>query len=151
MLQYALRELARHTVARGRTARMHHAASAVSTFETETVVELDAELDEIANTSRGRGCEDLDRTRAAQATSGAKRVLGMQGRVVVLAHCRGDAPLREQARGREQRPLRHDEHVALGCGTEGGEESCDASSDDDERELAIVTCLSGIPHGSFSL
>ena len=48
-------------------------------------------------------------------------------------------------------PFVSDEHVALGRGTEGGEESCHASSDDDERELAIVTCLSGIPHGSFSL
>ena len=150
-VEHALRELARHAVARGRAARVHDAASAVAAFETEAVVELDAELDEVADTSRSLGREDLDRARAAEATAGAKRVLGMQRRVVVLPDRGGDASLREEARGREQRPLRQDEHVALGRGAERGEEPRHASSDDDERELAIVTCLSGIPHGSFSL
>ena len=136
--EHALGELARHAVARRRAARVHHATPAVSSFETQAVVELDAELDEIADASRRLLGENVDGARAAEATARAERVLGVQGRVVVLAHGRGDASLREQARRGEKRPLREDEHIALARGAERGEEAGDAASDDDERELADV-------------
>ena len=120
-------------------------------LEAQTVVELDTELDEVADARGGFRGEHLHRARAAQTAPGAKGVLRMELRIVVLPDRGRDASLCEQARRREKRPLREDEHVTLGCGAERGEQPCDASTDDDERELAIVTCLSRIPHASFSL
>ena len=88
---------------------------------------------------------------ATQAAAGPERVLGVECRIVVLAHRGGDAALREEASRGEERALREDEHVALGGGTERGEEPRHPSADVDELYVAIGTCLSRIGHGSFSL
>ena len=71
--------------------------------------------------------------------------------IVVLSHRRGDPALREEARRREKRPLREHEDVAFGGCAERGEEPGDASTDDDEGKLAVVTCIPRCAHGSFRL
>ena len=148
--EHALGELARHAVAGRGAARVHDAPPAVASLETEAVVELDAELDEVADARRRLLGEHGDGARAAEAAARAERVLRVQGRVVVLAHGGGDPALCEQARRGEERPLREDEHVALARGAERGEEAGDAAAHDDEREL-VIAVSSGIAHGSFSL
>ena len=75
----------------------------------------------------------------------------MERRVVVLPHRSCDAALGEEARRREERPLREHEDVALGRRAQCREEPCDAAADDDERELGVVACISGYAHGSFRL
>ena len=147
--EHALGELSRHAVAGCSAARVHHATSAVTSFETQAVVELHAELDEVADASRRLLGENGHRARAAEASARAERVLRVKRRVVVLAHGRGDPSLREQAGRGQERPLREDEDIALARGAECREEAGDTATHDDERELA--TCMSGIAHGSFSL
>ena len=147
----AFRELAGDAVAGRGASCVHDATEAVSTLEAEALVELDTELDEIADPC---GClvgQHRDGARATEPAAGPKRVLGMQRRVVVLPHCCCDAALGEEARGREQRSLRENEDVTLGRSTERGEEPGDASADDDERELGVLACISGYAHGSFRL
>ena len=134
--EHALGELSRHAVAGRSAARVHDAATAVTAFETQAVVELDAELDEVADASRRLLGENGHRARTAEAATGAERVLRVQRRSVVLAHRGRDPSLREQARRRQKRPLREDEDVALGRGAERREEAGDTASHDDERELA---------------
>ena len=151
MREHSLGELARHAIARRRATRVHDPPSGVAPFETESIVELDAEFHEITDTGRGLRSEDLDRARATQATACPQGVLSVELRIVVLAHRGRDAALGKQARRREQWPLRHDENLVLCGGAQRGEETRHASADDDERNLAIGTCLSGIGHGSFSL
>jgi hypothetical protein len=147
----ALRELARDPVAGGRAARVDDPAAAVPALETETLVELDAELHEIADPGGGLLREHGHGARAAEAATRAQRVLGVQGRIVVLADRGGDAALGEQARRGEQRSFREDEDVALRGSTEGREEPRHAAADDDERELAAGACIRRDAHGSFSL
>ena len=133
----ALGELARDAVARRGAARMHDAPAAVAALEPEAVVELDAELDEVAD-ARGRLVgQHRDGARPAEAAARAERVLGVQRRSVVLPDRRRDPALREEARRREQRPLREHEHVALGGGAERREEPGDAAADDDERQARV--------------
>ena len=151
MREDALGELARHAIARRSATRMHDASPAVTAFETEPIVELDAELDEVANSGRSLLCENFHRARAAQTAARPQGVVGMERRIVVLTHRGRYAALGEQARRREQRSLRQDENVVLGSSAQRGEEPRHASADDDERRLAIGPCLSGIGHGSFSL
>ncbi len=74
----------------------------------------------------------------------AERVLRVQRRIVVLPDRGRDAALGEQARRREQRALREDEDVALGRRAQGREEPCDATADDDERQLGVAACISRV-------
>jgi hypothetical protein len=151
MVEDALRELPGDPVAGGGAPRMDDATAAVPAFEAETLVELHPELHEIADPRRRLVREHGHGARAAQAATRAQRVLGMQSRVVVVPDRCGDTALSEEARRREERSLREDENVALGRGAEGCEEPCDAASDDDERQLAVNSCIDACAHGSFSL
>ena len=151
MREDALGELPRDPVSGRRAARVHDAAPAVAALEPEAVVELDSELDEVAD-ARGRLVgQDRDGARATDAAARAKRVLGVQRRIVVLAHGGRDPALREQARRREQRPLGQHEHVALGGRAQRREEAGDAAADDDERELGVACVYLRFAHGSFRL
>ena len=100
MREHALGELPRDAVAGRGAARVHDAAAAVAALEAEAVVELDTELDEIAD-PRGRLVgQHGDGARPAEPAAGAQRVLRMERRVVVLPDRGRDAALGEQARGR---------------------------------------------------
>ena len=147
----ALCELARDSIARRRAARVNDASAAVTALEPEALVELDAELDEIADPCRGLLREHRDGARPAQAAARAQRVLGVQRRVVVLPHGCRDSALGEEARRGEERPLGEDENVALGGSAERREETGDASADDDERQLLLPSSISPCAHGSFRL
>jgi hypothetical protein len=131
MVEDALRELAGHAVACSRTSRMDDPPSAVPAFEAEPVVELDAELHEIADPCRRLVREHGHGARATEPATRAQRVLGVQRWIVVLPDRCGDAALREEARRREERSLREDEHVALGRGAQGCEEPRYSAPDDD--------------------
>jgi hypothetical protein len=151
MVEDALRQLAGHAVSRGSAPRMHDSTAAVPAFEAEIFVELDPELHEIAD-PRGRLAREHGHgARAAQAATRAQRVLGVQGRLVVLPDRGGDAALSEEARRGVERSLREDEYVALGRGAEGCEEPRHAAPEDDECELAVRACIGRDAHGSFSL
>jgi len=147
--EHALGELSGHAISRRGAACVNHTTPTVAPFETQALVELHAELDEVADASRGLLGENGHRARTAEAAAREERVLRMQCRVVVLAHGRGDPPLCEQARRGQQRTLREDENIALARCAECREEAGNTASHDDERELA--TYMSGIAHGSFSL
>jgi hypothetical protein len=151
MCENALGEPPGDAVARGGAARMDDPAAAVPTFQTQPFVERDAELDEVADT-RGRLVgQDRDRTRSADATTGAERVLGVQRRIVVLADRGGDSALREQAGRGQQRPLREYQDVALGGRAKRREEPGDAAPDHDEGKLSVSSSISRFAHGSFRL
>ncbi len=135
MREHALGELARDAVPGRRAARVDDAPAAVAALEAEAVVELDAELDEVADPRRRLLGQHRDGARAAEPAACSQRVLRVQRRVVVLPDGGRDAALREQARRREQRPLREHEDVALGGRAERREEAGDAAADDDERQL----------------
>ena len=151
MREDALGELPRDTIARRGTSGVHDAPAAVAALEAEAFVELDPELHEIADPRSRLVGQHRDGARTAEPAARSQRVLRMERRVVVLAHCGRDATLGEQARGREQRPLREHEDVALGRGAQCREEPCDAPADDDERQLRVVACVSKFAHGSFRL
>ena len=123
----------------------------MTALEAEALVELDTELHEIADPGGRLFGQHGDGTRTAEPAAGPERVFRMESRIVVLPHRGRDTALGEQARGREQRPLRENENVSLGGSTEGGKEPGDASADDDERELGVVACICGYAHGSFRL
>ncbi len=135
VVEDALCQLAGHAVSGGGAPRMDDSAAAVPAFEAEILVELDPELHEIADPRRRLVREHGHGARAAEATTRAQRVLGVQGWVVVLPDRGGDAALGEQARRGEERSLREDEDVALGRGAEGCEEPSDTAPDDDECEF----------------
>ncbi len=151
MREHALGELASDTVSRRSAAGVDDAAPAVAALEPEPLVEVDAELDEVADARRRLVRQHLDGTRPTQPAARAQRVLGVQRRCVVLPHRGGDTALREEARGRQQRALREDEDVALGRRTQGGEETGDPPADDDEREIGLRACMRAVRHGSFRL
>ena len=149
--EHALGELPRDPVPRRGSARVHDAPSAVATLEAETLVELDAELDEVAD-ARGRLLRQHgDGARAAEPATGAQGVLRVQRRRVVGAHRGGDPALGEEARRREERPLGEHEHVAFRGRAQRREEAGDAAAHDDERKLGVAGDISGFAHGSFSL
>jgi len=151
MREHALGELASDAIPGGRPAGVNDATPTVAALEAEPFVELDAELDEVADACRSLVGEYLDCARTAKAPARSERVLGVERRIIVVPDSSGDAALSEEARRREERPLRENEDVAFGRSAESGEKSCHASADDDERHFAIGTCLPGIGHGSFSL
>ena len=134
MCEHALGELPRDTVAGGGSSSVDDAAAAVTALEAEAFVELDTELHEVADPC---GClvgQHGDGARPAEPAARSQRVLGMERRVVVLPHRGCDAALGEEARGREQRPLREDEDVALGRRAQCREEPWRRpAADDDER------------------
>ena len=136
MREHALGELPRDAIAGRRSTRMHDATAAVAALEPEAVVELDAELDEVADARRRLVRQDGDGARPAEPAARAERVLRVERRIVVLPHRGRDAALGEEARGREQRPLREHEHVALGGRAQCREQPGDAPADDDERQLS---------------
>jgi hypothetical protein len=149
MREHTLGELSRYAVSRRSATCVHHATPAVASFETQTVVELHAELDEVADAGRRLLREHGHCARAAEAAPRAERVLRVERRVVVVAHGSGDPSLCQQACRGQERPLREDENITLTRCAERREEAGDSATDHDERELA--TCISGISHGSFSL
>jgi hypothetical protein len=84
--------------------------------------------------------EDGDGARAAEATAGRDRVLGVQSRIVVRADRGGDSTLREVTRGRLDRALREHDDVGLAGGAESGVEARDAPADDEK--IAVSPMLS---------
>jgi hypothetical protein len=151
MVEDAFRELAGDPVAGGGAPGMDDSAAAVPAFETEAVIELHAELHEIADPCGRLVREHGHGARATEPATRAQRVLGVQRRIVVLSDRGCDAALGKEARRREERSLREDEDVALGRGAQGCEEPRYSATDDDERELAVTICIEGHAHGSFSL
>ena len=95
MGEHALGEHPRDPVSGGGASRMDDAAAGVSPLEAEVVVELDAELDEVADPGGRLSGQGRHRARAGEATSRAQGVLRMQGGCVVRADRGGDAALRE--------------------------------------------------------
>ena len=147
----ALGEHARHTVAGGGAARVHDPAAAVAAFEPEALVELHAELDEVAD-PRGRLLgQHRDGARPAEPAARAQRVLRVQRGVVVLPDRRRDAALGEEAVRPQERALREDEDVGLARRAQGGEEAGDSAAHDDEAEPVVAVCVHGCLHGSFRL
>jgi hypothetical protein len=123
----------------------------VPSFQPQPFVELDAELDEVADAGRRLVGQNRDRTGSADAATGSERVLGVEGRIVVLADGGGDPALGEQAGRRQQRPLRENQDVTLGGCAERREEPGDAAPDHDEGKLGISSSISRFAHGSFRL
>ena len=74
----ALGQLACDPVTGRGAASVHDTAPAVSSLEAEAVVELHPELDEIADSRRRLVGEHRHGARTTEATSGAKRVLGVK-------------------------------------------------------------------------
>ena len=146
----ALGERSCHPVAGRGAARVHDAPAAVPALETEAVVEVDAELDEVADPGRRLAGQRGDCARAREPPPGSQRVLGVERRRVVLADGGGDAALRQGARGRAERPLRQHEHLRVGRGAERGEETRDAAAHDEEVDLPLVQCPV-TRHASFRL
>ena len=123
MCEDAFGELSRDAVSGRSATRVHDSTRAVAALEPEAVVEVDSELDEVAD-ARGRLFrQHRDGAPAADAAARSKRVLGVELRAVVLAHGSRDPALREQARRREQRALGQDEHLALGGRAQRREEA----------------------------
>jgi len=80
---------------------VNDATPTVAALEAEAFVELDAELDEVADARRSLVRQNLDCARAAEAPARTERVLGVERRIVVLPDSGGDAALSEEARRRE--------------------------------------------------
>ena len=117
-------------LARLRAVRVGDAAHGVTALAAEAVVELDAGFEQIGD-PRGRLLgQYADRALAAESPAGAKRVLRVQLRAVVVGERRGHAALRVPAvRGRDRR-LGEQEHVRLGGGGQRRAQPRDPSTDD---------------------
>ena len=149
MLEHAVSQRPGDSVAGGGTARVDDATPIVAAFEPEAVVELDTELDEIANPCRRFLRERYNRARPAEAAPRSHRVRGMELGSVVLADGRRDSPLCERARGCEERALGHEHHIRLGRGAQGSEQARDAAPD--HQEVCPILCLRSprVTHASF--
>ena len=141
----------RDAVARRRAARMHDAAAAVATLEPEALVELDAQLDEVADPCRRLARERRDRARTREPATGAQRVVRVEGRRIVVADGGCDPALRERARRGEERALGENQHVAVGGRTERCEEPRYPATDDEEVDVVVARGLGHLAHGSFRL
>jgi hypothetical protein len=122
----------------------------VAALEPEVVVELDTELEEVANPGRRLSGERRDRARARQAATREQRVLRVELGRVVVADRSCDAALRERARRREQRALRDESDSRVGCSAERGEETGDASTDDQEVDRGWCRAVRDSVHARFS-
>ena len=78
MREDALGERARNAISRRRTARMDDSAPTVAALESEAVVEVDAELDEVANPRGSLVGQNRDSARPAEPASGSHRVLRVE-------------------------------------------------------------------------
>ncbi len=132
MRESSFGEHASHAIAGRGAARVHHASAAMSALEAEPVIELDTELDEIANSCRCLFGQCFDGACTAESSACAKRVLGMEHRRVVSADCRSDAALGEQAIRGQEWSLGENEDVTLGGRAQRRNEPGDAPTDDDE-------------------
>ena len=151
MREHALGEHARHPVAGRGAARVDDAATAVAALEPEPLVELDAELDEVADACGRLHRQRVDGARAAEPTPARTRVLRVQlGRVVVSDRGR-DAALGERAGRREERALRDEQDVRVGRRAQRADEARDAASDDEEVGSILGACSFRCAHGSFRL
>jgi hypothetical protein len=147
MVEDAVGQHARDTVACRGTARMDNAPAAVAALEAEALVELDAQLHEVADPGRGLARERGDGARARQPSPGAQSVLCVKRGGVVLPDRCCDPALRERAGRRAERSLRQHEHLALGRGAERREQPGDSAADDDEVHVLSPE----LTHGSFRL
>jgi hypothetical protein len=151
MRENTLREHPSDPIACCSAAGVDDAPTAMAAFEAEPFVELDAELDEIANSYRRLFGEHLYCAPAAESTASANRVLGMKRWGIVVSYGCRNPTLGELAVGREERSLRENEHVALGGRAQGRDEPGDSAADDDETECFGVRCAVFRAHASFSL
>ncbi len=151
MRENALGELSSNPVPGRGASGVDDAPPAVAALEPEAVVEIDPELDEIADARRRLFGEHRDRARATQAAAGPQCVLRVERRGVVLPDGSCDPALREQARRCEQRALGQDEHLALRGRAQRREEARHPAADHDECELRVVARIQRFAHGSFRL
>ena len=151
MREHALGEHARDAVSGRGAARMDDAPTAVAALEPEPLVELDAELDEIAD-ARGRlHGQRVHRARAAEPPASTHGVLRMQLGRVVVSHRGCDAALGERAGRREQRSLRDEEDVRVARRAQRADEARDAAPDDEEVGSILGARCLVVAHGSFRL
>ena len=144
-------ERASDPVTGGSAAGVHDPSPAVPTLQAEPLVELDAELDEIADPRGSLLRQGGNRARPAQPATGPERVFGVQCGRVVVRHGRRDPALGELAVRGQKRPLRENEHLALGGCAQGRGEPGHSTADDDEVECLLVTYPVSGAHASFSL
>ena len=147
----ALGEYSGHAVAGGSAACVHDSSPTVPAFEAEPFIELDAELDEIANSGRRFLGQHRDRASPAQPATRPQGVFGVEHGRIVVTDSRRDSTLGEHARGREKRPLRENQNVALGGRAQGCNEPGDSAANDDEIEFFLTRCAVFRAHASFRL
>ena len=151
MREYALDEDTRHPVAGRGATGMHDPSSAVTPLEPEVVVELDAELYEVANSCRRLARQRGDRARAREPSPRPQRVVRVERGRVVAPERRCDAALRERAGRRTERSLREHEDSSLGGRAESCEQAGNARADDDEVEHFGAAGSVSLAHASFRL
>ncbi len=154
--EHTLGERASDAIPGGRSAGMNDPSPAVASFETEAVVEVDAEIGEIADPRRRLLGQHRDRARPAEAAAGTQRVLRVQLGRVVVSDGGGDAALRKRARGRQNRAFRDEQDLGVGRGAERAEEPGNTSADHEEVDPISVepiphACSPVVLHGSFRL
>jgi hypothetical protein len=147
----ALGEHSGHAVAGGSAACVHDSSPTVPAFEAKPFIELDAELDEIANSGRRFLGQHRDRASPAQPATRPQGVFGVKRGRIVVADSRRDSTLGEHARGREKRPLRENQNVAIGGRAQGCNEPGDSAANDDEIEFFLTRCAVFCAHASFRL
>jgi hypothetical protein len=147
----ALGEYPGHAVAGGSAACVHDSSPAVPTFEAEPLVELDAELDEIANSGSRFLGEYRDRAPPAQPATRPNGVFGVERGRIVAADGSRDPALGELTVRREERPLRENQNVALGGRAQGCNEPGDSAANDDEIDFFLARCAVFRAHASFRL
>ena len=151
MREHALGELSRDAVAGRRAARVDDAAAAVAALEPEPVVELDAELDEIAD-ARGRLVrQHRHGARPAETAAGAKRVLGVERRVVVLAHAAAMPPCASRLVDERSGPFVRTRTSPSAAAQSAAKSPATPPPTTTSASSRVVACISGFAHGSFRL
>jgi hypothetical protein len=142
---------ARDPRARLGASRVHHPPARVATFEAESFVELDPELDELGNPGGRLIREHAHRRRAADTAARLQRVLDVQIGAVVVADGRGHAALRIPAGRRVERRLREQAHPPLVRGRQRRRESRDPAPHDDHVEPVLRTSCHAPVFASWSI